>query len=124
MKSGLGEFTMRAETKGSTARLKIVSKKAGMYLDSPIKKVEVMTNSTSNSNLKSFRINQSKQSSQLKLNDSRYPAGSRKGSQPSEVLEKQGSPMSPHGSPHGKEYFSSRRQSGFPNYLLGYSPRR
>ena len=118
MKPGLGESSSRIEQKGSTARLKILSKKAGLNTDSPTKNSDQLSSPTSK-NPKSFRINQSKQSSQLKMNDSKQ-IDSRKGSQPSEHLDKHLSSSNN----LGKEFYSNRRPSGFPNYLLAYSPRR
>ena len=119
MKSGLGELASKFDSKGSSARLKILSKKAGLYGDSPSKNMDPVA-SPSSKNLKTFRINQPKQNSQLKLNESKNRLDSRKDSQPSEFLERNSSGASP----HGKDlFYSSRRQSGFPNYILGYSPR-
>lgn len=119
MRSGLGEFASKLDSKGSTAKLKILSKKAGLFGESPSKVADPLA-SPSSKNPKSFRINQTKQSSHLKLNDSKHRIDSRKDSQPSEFFDKN----SPGNSPQGKEaFYSSRRQSGYHNYLLGYSPR-
>lgn len=120
MKSGLGESTSKLGSKGSTARLKILSKKAGLYGESPSKNPDPQASSPSK-NPRSFRINPAKHNSQLKLNDSKQRIDSRKDSQPSELLDRQ-SNKTQH--LHGHDaFYSSRRQSGFPNYLLGYSPR-
>lgn len=121
MKSGLGEFNSKGDLKGSTAKLKILSRKAGQLGDTSQRNQELLY-SPSSKNSKPFRINQtSKQNSQLKLNDSKYKADSRKNSQPSEFFERNTSG----GNLMSKDpFYSSRRQSGFPNYILGYSHRR
>lgn len=87
MRSGLGEFASKLDSKGSTAKLKILSKKAGLFGESPSKVADPLA-SPSSKNPKSFRINQTKQSSHLKLNDSKHRIDSRKDSQPSEFFDK------------------------------------
>ena len=115
MKPGLGELA----AKGSSSRLKIFSKKSAIIGDSPSKHQELPM-SPNSKNQKTFRINQSKQSSLTKLNDSKLHTDQRKTSRHTEVLDQHISLASI----HMNEFYSDRRQSGIQNYLIANSSRR
>lgn len=122
MKSGLQErYTGTPRSKGSAAKLKILSRKAGLG-ESGSPKPEELTPGFASKNPKSFRINPTKQSSQTKLADSRSKLDSWKGThQIDNQLEKQQSSSS---NIYFAENNSNRRVSGFPSYMIAQSPRR
>lgn len=114
MNSVKGDFSSRSSKKGSTTKLKILSRKAGLAEADPLKNVDPSGNSPSKNFVKNFRINQSKISeSKLTLD--------RKGSYPIDVTLERNTSSS-------RLYFNDthaqRRPSGFPNYMVSGSPRR
>lgn len=124
MKSGVEDQNSRSPrsiTKGSAAKLKILSRKAGLGESGSQGKLGDISPGSPGKYPRSFRINPTKQMGISKIADSNPNLEPRKSlHRTDKILERQSS--------SSKLYFpdghSHRRNSGFPSYMVANSPRK